>query len=82
MISSCFEVVGALGRGEGIKQVSDFLPERIDGAVGGLFEQSLELILYSKEVFDGVDVGGVRPMLSFYSDPTEVFGFNAIQKAA
>jgi len=57
MISRCFEVVGALGWGDGIEQNADFLPERLDGAVGGLFEQRLE---FGEELFDGVEVGGIR----------------------
>ena len=48
--------MGALGWGDRIKQFADFLPESIDGAAGGLFEQRLEL---GEELFDGVEVGGV-----------------------
>ena len=51
MISCCFEVVGALGWGEGIKQSADFMPARIDRAVGRLVEPGFEL---GEELFDRI----------------------------
>ena len=61
MISSCFEVVGTLGWREGSEQNGDFLPERLDGAMGSLSKQRLEL---GEELFNGIEIGGVRRQIT------------------
>ena len=46
----------ALCRGEGIEHLTDFLPERVDRARGGLTKQRFE---FGEELFDGVQVGRI-----------------------
>jgi hypothetical protein len=37
------EVVGAFLRGEGVEDLSDTVPERADGSLGGFAQEGLEL---------------------------------------
>ncbi len=47
------EVIGTLGWREGGEECSDFVPECLDGAVCGLFQERLE---FEEHHFDRVEV--------------------------
>ena len=46
----------ALGRGDRVEHLTDFLPEGVDAARGGLTKQRFE---FGEELFDGVQVGRI-----------------------
>jgi len=48
--------VGAFAGGDGVEQITDFLPEFFGGSLGGFAEQGLE---FGEELFDGVQIGRV-----------------------
>jgi hypothetical protein len=49
--------VSALCGGDGVEHLTDFLPEGVDAACGGLTKQRFE---FGEKLFDGVQVGRIR----------------------
>ena len=49
--------MSALCRGDGVEHLTDFLPEGVDAARGGLTKQRFE---FGEKLFDGVQVGRIR----------------------